>query len=290
MITVIKQSCRTLYDDVMNYKILVPLDGSRQSETVLPFLRLLASKTGIAVELLRCFEPPARIYGLADLEGQVSEPPHLESLLHDYLKTQRSQLEGIDCSLLVECGYPAAAITARAEAHDLVVMASRGQGGFEGWLLGSVTTKVVRSNRKPVLIVGGSEVSKLETFLVAVDGSAAAERALDWALELASGLGAKIILYRFLPRASSVASFEAQKLEAESYLAKLAEAHGSYILKTVFRQTDGPGYIAELATEMEVDLVLMGSRGQRSPATRWLLGSVTEDLIHHASCPVMVVP
>jgi nucleotide-binding universal stress UspA family protein len=277
----------------MNYKILVPLDGSRQSETVLPFLRLLAAKTELTVELLRCFEPPAAIYGLADFEELAWDPlndPKLESLMRGYLETQKKQLEGTECNLRVERGYPAATIVSRAEAHDLVVMASRGQGGFAGWLLGSVTTKVVRSNSKPVLVVGGREVDKLETFLVAMDGSEAAERALDWALELASGLGAKIILYRFLPRASSVASFESEKQEAESYLARLAEAHGRFILKTIIRQTDGPGYIAELATEFDADLVLLGSRGQRGSATRWLLGSVAEELIHHASCPVMVVP
>jgi nucleotide-binding universal stress UspA family protein len=180
-------------------------------------------------------------------------------------------------------------IVARAREHHLVVMASQGQGGFAGWLLGSVTTQVVRSTDRPIVVVGGRQVDRLRTFLVALDGSEPAERALDWALELASGLGGRVILYRFLPRAS-LASFEEERREAEAYLHSIVKAHGDRISDTVLRQTDGPGYIAELARELDADLVFLGSRGKRSSAARWLLGSVAEDLIHHASCPVMVVP
>jgi nucleotide-binding universal stress UspA family protein len=169
-------------------------------------------------------------------------------------------------------------------------MSSLGLSGLEGWFLGSVTTRVVRSSPKPVLVVGGREISELALFLVALDGSETAERALDWALELAGLFGAKIVLYRFTGRSSAPLDAMAERQAAEDYLAKFAAAHGDRIHSTLVRQTDGPGYIAELATELGADVVFLGSRGRRSASTRWLLGSVAEDLVHHASCPVMVVP
>lgn len=275
----------------MNYNVLVPLDGSRDGESVFPLLRVLSEELTLQLTLLRCYEPPSAIYGLVELEelARFEEGP-LREKLHAKLERQAEQLSGLEVTLEVASGHPAATIVGAAGAHDLVVMSSRGRGGFEGWLLGGVTTKVIRTSPKPVLVMAGKLPSKLETFLVCADGSEASERAVVWAVEFANAVGAKLVLYRFFPEAPTVEAFQAKKVQAESYLQGIADRHGDLVAQTVVRQTDGPGYIAELAEELHADLVFLGGQGQRGPVSRWLWGSVTEELVHHASCPVMVVP
>lgn len=46
--------------------------------------------------------------------------------------------------------------------------------------------------------------------------------------------------------------------------------------------------ICELAERLSVDLIVIGARGL-SPGTRWLMGSVSDRVVHHAPCPVLVV-
>lgn len=275
----------------MSYKVLVPLDGSPEGEVVFGLLQRLSKPLSLDATLLRCYEPPSSLYGLVELEelARLEEAPLRAHLLRE-LEQQAQKLTGFECRKEVVCGHPAAMIQSAAEQHDLVMISSRGRGGFEGWLLGSVTTKVVRTSSKPVLVVGGRLPETLSRFLVCLDGSEASERALDWALELASAVGASLVLYRFFPHATSLESYQASSQEAEEYLAEIASRHQALVSQTVVKQTDGPGYIAELADELQADIVFLGSRGQRSRAARWLLGSVAEDLVHHASCPVMVVP
>ncbi len=67
-----------------------------------------------------------------------------------------------------------------------------------------------------------------------------------------------------------------------------AELLGVRIHAHVWR--DNPGFsLVDLATQLEADLLVVGSHGRQGVA-RWLLGSVAEAVVRHASCPVLVVP
>lgn len=277
----------------MKYSILAPLDGSPRSERVYPFLRLLSEHAQIQLELLRCYEPPATIYGLAELDDLLPEAlgeRQIQTQVEAYLSAQPAQLPGIACQTRAERGHPASRIVDRAAHHDLVVMSTQGLGGLEGWLIGSVTTKVVRTSPRPVIVLGAQQPERLAKFLVAVDGSEAAERALDWALDWASLMNAELTLYRFFGRADTPQEFLEHQQQAEAYLRDLQSRHGSRITRVLARQTDGASYLAELAAELQSDMIFLGARGQRSNLVRWLLGSVAEEAVHHPACPLMVVP
>jgi nucleotide-binding universal stress UspA family protein len=65
----------------------------------------------------------------------------------------RPEASSVSTSLQVARGTPANELCALLQAEDLVVMTSRGSGGIQRWLLGSVAEKLIRSGVAPVLLI-----------------------------------------------------------------------------------------------------------------------------------------
>ena len=273
-------------------KILLPLDGSERADEALSYVKMLAQRLTLEVRLLRCYEPPETIYSLPELGLYVDSlgDQRLRQLLEAGLEERRGMLEGILSSASVECIDAASGILGQAREFDLVVMSSHGRGSVERWLLGSVTTKVARACHKPVLVVAGQTGSapRLETVMVCLDGSPSAEAALREALKLTAAFGARLIAYRFASVVYRGVSNEMELKEAESYLHGIELAHPGRIAMSIARETDGRPFIVETAREQKVDLVVVGRRGYGA-FTRWIMGSVAEQVLHHAPCPVLVV-
>ncbi len=270
------------------YRILVPLDGSAQSEVVLPFLNLLASKADVEVELLRCFEPPSAVYAMSELDEHLNES-QLQALMLRYLQTKQGALKGIPSQVRVACGEPSSEILDRSEGKDFVVLASRGRRAPGRWRIGSVTMRIASFSPKPVLVIPSAPVgrSRLETLLVGLDGSVSAERALSVGAKLAKDLSAGVILFQAVPKGLGVADPEVALREARVYLENLAKGYPEQPMSIEVR-TDGKIDLAERAEELGADLVALGSHGLRDPARR-VMGSTAEDALHQARCPVLVV-
>lgn len=283
-----------VYGEPVSMKVLVPLDGSPQSETVIPFLQLLARKTQVRFELLRCYEPVSDIYSL---------PPDLWSLdtysvlnetipasLSDYLEAMRAQL-GEDIAMgRVRRGKAAAEILEESAGFDMVVMASHGRRGLDRLLLGGVTTKVVRGCPKPVLVVAGPESRepRLDTILVAIDGSECAMRAFESAKNLARAVGAVLVLYQAVKMSWSSGDPDTPMDAIQTQLETLAQSCEGVETRVRVYPTDSAPYIVERAEELKADLIVMGSHGRKG-LQHLLMGSVAEHVVHHARCPVMVV-
>ncbi|MFA5506642.1 MAG: universal stress protein [Vulcanimicrobiota bacterium] len=276
-------------------KILVPLDGSDASESSLDYVRIMASKVPVAeVCLLRCFENPAALYNLPALE-QVADLLPAEEFLRErmqtYLEQKAAELGSVECETRVECGPTAEWILSHAASVDLVVISRHGRRGPSRWKLGDVTAKVARACPRPVLIVPGKdgEPPPLQTMMVCLDGSEYAERALDEAAKLARAVGAKLTLYRFVPLLSA-ADPEGQVLEARDYLQSRREAFADVVSEVVAQPGAVTTRIADMAEELQVDLVVIGSRRKRAGLVDWLLGTVAEQTLHHLTRPLLIVP
>jgi nucleotide-binding universal stress UspA family protein len=159
-------------------RVLVPLDGSALAERALG----VVSDAGDAllrdahVELLRVTPPPDSallidqsrmpLTRMADLRDPIDGLPLGEHFERD-LDVARQYLDGFartlrgrirDVEAVVTSGDPVTGIldTAKADAIDLIVMASHGRGGLQRALLGSVTDGVLRRARCPVMVVPGA--------------------------------------------------------------------------------------------------------------------------------------
>jgi len=141
---------------------------------------------------------------------------------------------------------------------------------------------------------------EIHSILCPTDFSANAERAIDFAIDLASKLGATVHLLHVyqlpvypLPDASSGVSqdFIGQTMEElNKGLAQLAaKKKGAKIETHVVVQGIPHREIVRMADELDLDLIVMGTHG-RSGLPRLLLGSVAERVVRTAKAPVITVP
>ena len=150
--------------------ILVPLDGSKRAEAVLPHVEEMAAHYGSAVVFLRVFEIPHITPVTAVSDDEYEALPHLsrEQLLglvtdaQNYLRGVCKQMtdHGISGRFRVEYGPVAATIinSANKENADLIAMASHGSSGLEGVYYGSVAAGVLQRVDRPLLIVRAYDI------------------------------------------------------------------------------------------------------------------------------------
>jgi nucleotide-binding universal stress UspA family protein len=129
-------------------RILVCIDGSKCSNEAASNAAEMASKFDAEVVLLHVYKPPETTRDLPAHEHRADASKTLE--------TARTIMKekGLRFMEMVEVGSPANLILKEsANGYDLIVLGSRGLGAMEGFLLGSVTSKVVHYAKVPTLIV-----------------------------------------------------------------------------------------------------------------------------------------
>ena len=138
-------------------------------------------------------------------------------------------------------------------------------------------------------------VPPIRTILLATDLTAASRDATDRAIGLARQLGARLLLVNVVEkhRLSGGGSHERvdqARAERETALVSVVRGARDAGVTAEFLVWEGePGDSIAAAAEAErADIVVVGTRG-RSGAERMLLGSVSDQVVRHAECPVLVV-
>jgi nucleotide-binding universal stress UspA family protein len=140
-------------------------------------------------------------------------------------------------------------------------------------------------------------MSKIETILLATDGSLASECASEDAIDLAVQVEARLLIVSVLGAASRPSEASAEtagpadsrdtltnKAQALVQRAKAAGVDATFL---VWDGNPGEAIVAAADSE-KADLIVVGSHG-RSGVGRFLIGSVSDFVVRHAHCPVMVV-
>ena len=285
----------------MYKKILVPLDGSKLAEGVLPYARLLASALELPVDLLHVNDPETAAPGIRPIQGT------------DYLKAAAASfLPSFTVNGRVESGRAAEAIvdSAARDGGTLITMATHGRSGAQRWLLGSVAQKVLQASANPLLLIRPNEESdpradvRLSTVILPLDGSHLAEKVLPHVIYLANRLKLEVVLIRtytlpttgyFMATGISPPAIgelgEKIKEEITDYLrAKVEEMRAEGIENVSFMAVEGRGAeeIIDLARRTSNNFVAMSSHG-RSGMGRWVLGSVTDRVVCYCGDPVLVI-
>jgi nucleotide-binding universal stress UspA family protein len=140
-------------------------------------------------------------------------------------------------------------------------------------------------------------MSHLETILLATDGSTASEGASEEAIDLAVQVEARLLIVSVLGAASRPSeaatdpggpadSRDTLTTKAQ-VLVQRAKASGANATFLVWEGEPGEAIVAAAESE-KADLIVVGSHG-RSGVSRFLIGSVSDYVVRHAHCPVMVV-
>jgi nucleotide-binding universal stress UspA family protein len=138
----------------------------------------------------------------------------------------------------------------------------------------------------------------MKKILIAHDGSKYSHKALKMAVDMAARLGSSIIVLSVIPelRLTELSPLDQERLqealegETKKNLekAKAVLQKKALPVKTVIRQGNAAEVIIETAKKMRVGLIVIGSHG-RHGMERFLLGSVSANVVEHADRPVMVV-
>lgn len=280
-------------------KLLVGLDGSEHSAATLAFTAELAAaldaRSGdgaTQVVVVHCHP------GLDDPAGAEAEA--LRTQVTAWMAPLLAR--GVRPSTTLMEADPRHGLLEAAEAADadLIVVGSRGRGGFRGLRLGGTADHLVRHAGVPVAVVPDTGGPVAEgTIVVGVDGSDANRPALEWAAALAERVGASVeAVFVHDPMADSYPHppvdnwhYRGQD-RAEAMVKEVDEAVS---VPVRFRDVAGNVVTALDAAANGVDaaFVVVGTRGgvaDRMPAPGRVLGRTTVQLLHHAHRPVVVVP
>ena len=280
-------------------KILLATDGSKDA--------WLATNTAILLAMVTRSELHVVNVGVvapALLKPLDVEPARVEQEARRLLDEEVNNIENVGSTVAeshLRMGDAAREIVDLAEEQrvGLIAMGSRGRSRIKRALIGSVSDSVVRHAHCPVLVARRKPLIVPARILVATDGSEEATLAAKTASELAHRTYSELHLVSVAVAYSSsddvhkpglVESLLQRAQDVLDDQVKKIEHSGGEVARTHVRasQRHPADEIVLVAEETGAGLVVMGSRGLGG-IRRALMGSVSDSVVRHAHCPVLVV-
>ncbi|WP_415953861.1 universal stress protein [Streptomyces sp. KLOTTS4A1] len=288
----------------MSGVVVVGVDGSASSLAAVEVAAREARVRGAGLRVVHAFIWPALHVRLGP---SPAGPPEgglrnlADRLVAEAVERARAEAPEVEVSHAVVTGEALTVLEAQSRAAELVVVGSRGMGGFVGMLVGSTAVHLVAHGRCPVLVVR-EEPSPEGPIVLGVDGSAAGGPAVDFAFAEADLRKAPLVALHAwttwnaplpAPKDSSmpyanppgVLAGEEERLLSEA-LAGHQERYPAVVVE--HRVVHGGTRQALIEASRSAQLLVTGARG-RGGFAGLLLGSVSQAVLHHAHCPVAVV-
>lgn len=215
------------------------------------------------------------------------------------------QAPGVIVETEVLAGDARPALLAVSENAELLVVGGRGEGGFVGLLLGSIAHGVAGHCQCPLVVVQNPPAEPTGELVVGVDGSLKSRPAIAVAFAEAALRGATLravhawqrlnwIMLDAMPHTTTGTTAHSgnvdQQAAREVITNAVAEAAAEYPrVKVVEQLVEGHPVHALTSAASGADLLIVGRRGGGGFASL-RLGSVSRGVLHHAPCPVMIVP
>ncbi len=294
-------------------RILLPTDFSHESVAALPHAIAFARIFDADLALMHVVPTVTGALEKAMLPYQLL--PDLEA---DALREAESDLRafarpaqdaGLRPTRVVRSGVASQEILAEAVAMaaDLIIIGTRGLGGIERFVLGSVADQLLRHSLCPVLTVCHEEgrtwsaPGLIESILCAVDFTPTAHAAIDLALRLAGAKNARVTVLHVAEQdqpdvsqpQAGVPEREPVEVASESpanaWLRFVVPADSSIRVQT--RVTAGVAHeeILRVALDEQADVIIMGTRA-RGPVGRAIFGATCDHVVRGATCPVLTIP
>jgi nucleotide-binding universal stress UspA family protein len=139
--------------------IVVGVDGSAGAGAAVEFAATEAVLRGARLRVVAVWEVPATAYGdglaLVDSNTFDALREHAQKVADDAVETVGRMHPSVECLAVTLEGQPAEALLEASADADLIVVGSRGLGGFKRLMLGSVSDQVVHHSACPVVVVHG---------------------------------------------------------------------------------------------------------------------------------------
>ncbi|MBV6701224.1 universal stress protein [Kitasatospora aureofaciens] len=281
----------------MTPPVLAGVDGSPESTAAAHWAAEEALRRGAPLRLVHVWP------WLTDGRDALAEPDHLpaaaQRTIADAAAGIRRAHPGLDVQTDVVLDAPADGLVAVAADAGLLVLGSRGLGGFTGLLLGSVGMAVAARSTVPVVVVREQGDAEAAEVVVGVDAHASAEDVLALAFEEAALRGARVRAVHgwelppvfgyagWVPPETEVAQLEA--LEKKMLALAVAGQRERHPEVDVVEDVRLGAARALVEASARASLVVVGRR-RRTVELGPRLGRVAHAVLHHAQAPVAVVP
>lgn len=286
--------------------IVAGIDGSRSARTAAMWAAGEARRRGLPLRLVHVYSVPA-----ASMPGVL--PPReairtgFENQGLEWLSEAREEVLGRYPDLVVETaareGSPVPALVEESLGATMLVLGSRGLGGFTGMLVGSTAVALAHHGHCPVVVARGKqpdgEVPEDGPIVVGTDGSPSGAAALAFAFAEAKLQGTELTVVRtwselldhgaIRPHFLDVdpAEIEAAEREAaEAQVAPWREKYPDVAVEVVVGKGRPVRTLLDFGAKAR--LLVVGSRG-RGGFQGMLLGSTSQALVAHSECPVAVI-
>lgn len=283
--------------------IMIGYDGSPGSVAALDWAAAAAGRAMAPLRIVEAFEiviatrpSPGHVVPLAAVrtarQKRLDEVAAKLRLEHPGLHVETSLIGGAAAKTLVDA----------AQDTRLVVLGSRGLGGWSGLMIGSVAVQVTTHATCPVVVIPHDfqpQTRQEPAVVVGVDGSKYSARAIDFAFDQAESLHGRVVAvhawtspYVTYHDGESMLEFDEDKVREEARLlvaesvAGAAEDHPDVPWTTELSM--GSAGLALVRQSGSADLVVVGTRGHGG-FTGLLLGSIGQSVLHHTHCPIAVV-
>jgi nucleotide-binding universal stress UspA family protein len=282
-------------------EIIVGVDGSAESDAALRWAAHEGQRHGANVIVLHAYEP-----GELGIRTPLEDTYHkdLHTIAQAIVDSAVTEVRSLAPAVRVwgettSSGAAAALISAAEKPGAMIVVGSRGRGGFAGLLLGSVSQHVATHATGPVVVVRDGAGREDGPVVVGIDEGDESDLGLGMAFEEAALRGAPIIvLHAYLlgvrtwgldlpPEAEDDElrrAIESKRLAG--IIAPWREKFPTVHVEVVVVEGQAAARLVEASAKAQ--LVVVGSRG-RGGFAGLLLGSVGLHLLHHAGCPVLIV-
>jgi nucleotide-binding universal stress UspA family protein len=293
-------------------QLLVPLDGSRLAEAVLPAAAYLAQRLNASVKLVHFVEKdaPKEIHGERHLTNNEEACAYLEEVA----KRAFPPAIAVMCHVHTTetSSVPRSIVDHVGElASDLILMCTHGQGGLRSWVFGSIAQQVIAVGACPVLLIRPKDPETPPAFicqniLIPLDGNPDHEQVIPMAVELAPILSAAVHLVRavhtretlsgeraalstLLPGTTS-ALLDLAQHSADDYLqGPMTQLENAGVAVTTRVQRGEPAQvIARTAEEIDADLIILGTHGKAGMDAFWE-GSITPKIARQTPVPMLLV-
>lgn len=281
--------------------IIVGIDGSAEAEAAALWAATYAARIHAPVRLIHSV-PEGDWYGSAAFVDGGALERDLREIGRQHLARAAEAIHEAEPEVSVDtvtADGTIASYVSNVEA-ELVVLGSKKSSALRDLTLGSNTLRVVTHAHCPVLLVRSNDenAERVRPVVLGVDGSEQSDRALGVAFEVAHILGAPLVAANYwgLPVQSGLGTgFEGvdwkgvrahEKHWLDAYVDTMHQKYPEVDLTTVSTQSSPTRGLRAMSAS--ASMLVVGSRG-RGALRGTILGSVSQNLVHHAECSVLIV-
>ena len=268
-------------------RILVPIDFSEYAENALKAAAFFAKKNNSEIFLLHLLELPGQMNDAMTTGSSIPEVMLFINKANDLLQkiTEQPYLEGVKISTSVQFEKAFSGIMSFSKINkiDLIIMGSHGTSGIEELLIGSNAEKVVRLSEIPVLILKKDiNEAHFDNFVFASDFSEEVKKPFQKMIEFAQIFTAKISLVMIATPNSFKNTIDSEK--------KMKQFVKNFDIQNyslhIFNDTNIENGIINFSKKINADLIGLCTHG-RTGLAHFFNGSIGEDLVNHATKPVI---